>query len=63
MKHLQVNAVVLGTTVTQDQLQQHFGTGFHTPGRTPAKHLVFFDKSYLVSVSTSAVWLTSFRET
>lgn len=25
----------------------------HTPGRMPAKHLVGFDESYLVPVSTS----------
>lgn len=34
----------------------------HTLGRMPDEHLVVFDRSYLVSVSASAVWLTSFRE-
>lgn len=27
MKHLQVNTVILGATITRDQLQQHFGPG------------------------------------
>ncbi|KAK2524309.1 hypothetical protein Q9966_011721 [Columba livia] len=34
----------------------------HPAGRMPAKHLVAFDKSYLVPVRTSAMWLASFRE-
>lgn len=35
---------------------------FYTPGRMPAKHLVVFGKSCLVSVSTRAVWLISLGE-